>query len=316
MLEAKVWYAAVNQCFFSLSTTIGALIMFGSYNNFNHNSYRDAWIVSGMDTLTSLFAGFTVFAVLGNLAGELDVEVEDVARAGAGLTFVSFAQGLGTFEVVPQLFSVLFYLMLLTLGVGSAVSLTQSIIAMICDQFPKLVRWQVTTGVCLSGFLIGLIYVTPGGFFMQDLVEHFGANFTIFFMAMLEGVAIGWVYGVNNWITDLEFMVNVRLGWYWKICWAGFVPVGLGVILVYTLATETRWTMNKLEYPDSAIALGWLLSSFGMALIPLLGAFAIKKSEGNTFMEKFRNSLKPNIKWGPKKPSIRKKWLEFKAQRS
>jgi solute carrier family 6 amino acid transporter-like protein 5/7/9/14 len=316
MLEAKVWFAAVNQCFFSLSTSLGALIMFGSYNSFHHNSYRDAWIVSGLDTFTSLFAGFTVFAVLGNLAGELDVEVDEVARAGAGLTFVSFAQGLATFNVVPQLFSVLFYLMLLTLGVGSAVSLTQSVIAMVCDQFPTLTRWKVTTVVCLCGFAIGTIYVTPGGFFMQDLVDHFGVNFTIYLMAIMEGATISWVYGVNNWIKDMEFMVNTKLGWYWKICWAGCVPVGLGAILIYALATEKRWTMNGLPYPDVAIGLGWTLAVVGVCLIPVFGLLAVRKSEGSTFMEKLKNSLKPNHKWGPKKASFRREWLEFKAKQA
>ena len=32
----QVWYAAVTQCFFSLSTGFGSLIMFSSYNRFNH----------------------------------------------------------------------------------------------------------------------------------------------------------------------------------------------------------------------------------------------------------------------------------------
>lgn len=35
-----------------------------------------------MDTFTSLFAGFTIFSVLGNLADTLEVDITLVAKAG------------------------------------------------------------------------------------------------------------------------------------------------------------------------------------------------------------------------------------------
>lgn len=51
--------------------------------------------------------------------------------------------------------------MLLTLGLGSTVSDTGSVITVICDAFPKWKRWAVTLVVCVVGFSIGLVYVTP-----------------------------------------------------------------------------------------------------------------------------------------------------------
>ena len=56
--------------------------------------------------------------------------------------------------------------MLLTLGLGSTVSDTGCVITVICDAFPKWKRWMVTAAVCLVGFSVGLVYVTPViGFF-------------------------------------------------------------------------------------------------------------------------------------------------------
>lgn len=44
-----------------------------------------------MDTFTSLLAGFTIFAILGNLAHELgDVDVETVVKSGSGLAFIVY----------------------------------------------------------------------------------------------------------------------------------------------------------------------------------------------------------------------------------
>jgi len=78
--------------------------MYASYNPFRHNVYRDAVIVSLMDTFTSLFAGFTVFSILGNLAHELQLDVSEVAKSGPGLIFVSYADAISKFEYVPQFF--------------------------------------------------------------------------------------------------------------------------------------------------------------------------------------------------------------------
>ena len=38
----QVWYAAVNQCFFSLSVGFGPIVSFASYNSFRHPIYRYA----------------------------------------------------------------------------------------------------------------------------------------------------------------------------------------------------------------------------------------------------------------------------------
>lgn len=135
--------------------------------------------------------------------------------------------------------------MLFTLGIGSATSLAGGVITIICDQFPKFLRWQVTLIVCIVGFFSGLMYLTPvinntlilyaffdilylnhdlfycvqGGNFMVDLVNEFGANFVIYVIAMLEVGAVSWVYGLSNFCNDIEFMLNRKVGWYWRVCW-------------------------------------------------------------------------------------------------
>ena len=90
LLTFKIWYAAVTQSFFSLSVGFGSLITYSSYNDFRHNTYRDALIISVKkqsvaklvvclcallfaasfqftDTFTSMLAGFVIFGILGNL---------------------------------------------------------------------------------------------------------------------------------------------------------------------------------------------------------------------------------------------------------
>lgn len=48
-------------------------------------------IVTSIDTLTSLIGGFTIFAILGNLAHNLGIEnIGDVVKSGTGLAFIRY----------------------------------------------------------------------------------------------------------------------------------------------------------------------------------------------------------------------------------
>lgn len=111
MLQPSVWYAAAVQVFFSLNIFFGTVVMYSSFNKFDHNVYRDSNIVTLMDTFTSLLAGTTIFAVLGNFAYELGEDISEVVQEGPGLTFISYPAAISQFRNVPQLYSVLFFMM-------------------------------------------------------------------------------------------------------------------------------------------------------------------------------------------------------------
>jgi solute carrier family 6 amino acid transporter-like protein 5/7/9/14 len=124
-------------------------------------------IVTTLDTFTSLLGGFTIFGILGNLAhnlGETDLS-KVIKSGGSALAFMSYPEAIAKFTFAPQVFSVLFFFMLFTLGVGSAVALQSSIITNIKDHLPPYIKyWQVAGVGCFIGFLTGIVYVTPGGF--------------------------------------------------------------------------------------------------------------------------------------------------------
>lgn len=98
-----MWYAAVTQCFFSLAVGFGNLIMYSSFNKFDHNVYRDATIVTTLDTFTSLFAGCTIFGILGHLAHEIGTDdIKSVVNGGSGLAFISYPEAIARFRFAPQ----------------------------------------------------------------------------------------------------------------------------------------------------------------------------------------------------------------------
>lgn len=59
-------------------------------------------VVTTLDTFTSLLAGATIFGILGNLANELGVEVDEVINSGGtGLAFISYPEAIAKFQQVP-----------------------------------------------------------------------------------------------------------------------------------------------------------------------------------------------------------------------
>ncbi|XP_058576026.1 sodium-dependent proline transporter isoform X2 [Neofelis nebulosa] len=81
LLSSKVWIEAALQIFYSLGVGFGGLLTFASYNTFHQNIYRDTFIVTLGNAITSILAGFAIFSVLGYMSQELGVPVDQVAKA-------------------------------------------------------------------------------------------------------------------------------------------------------------------------------------------------------------------------------------------
>lgn len=194
--------------------------MYSSYNKFGHNVYRDATIVTTLDTFTSLLAGCAIFGILGHLAHEIGTDdIANVVKGGAGLAFISYPEAIAKFTFMPQAFSVLFFLMLFILGIGTNIAQTSCLMTVITDQFPKVKNWYLAAIISVLGIALGSIYVTPGGQFVLTLVDYFGASFIVFILAIGELIAFGWIYGVDRLCADCEFMLGFRPSLYWRICW-------------------------------------------------------------------------------------------------
>ena len=172
--------------------------------------------------------------------------------------------------------------MLFVLGVGSAVGLQSAIITNMMDQFPKLKYWQVAAGCSTCGFIVGLMYVTPGGQWMLTLVDYFGGTFLVFALAIIEIIAIFWIYGLENICNDLEFMLNRHVTLYWRLCWGVVTPCLMLLIFLYSLVNFASPTYSKLHFPDGYLAAGWAIFAIGMLQLPLWGAWVVsRKNEGN-----------------------------------
>ena len=94
-------------------------------------------LVSVINCATSFVAGFAIFSVLGYISLQTGRSVAETTASGTGLAFVAYAQGISTMPWAP-LWSILFFLMLLTLGIDSQFGGMEAIFTGLQDEFPIL----------------------------------------------------------------------------------------------------------------------------------------------------------------------------------
>lgn len=84
---------------------------------------------------------------------------------------------------VAPLWAILFFIMLILVGFDSQTVFTEVVTASIIDRFPQWRRAPYNTivifGVCLVGFLIGLVMCTPGGPYLLTLFDNYAGGYPL-----------------------------------------------------------------------------------------------------------------------------------------
>jgi len=302
LLEINVWADACIQIFFSLGVTWGGMITLASYNQFNNNVFRDALLVGMGNCITSFFAGFVIFGIIGYMAHELGVPVEDVAAQGAGLAFIAYPEAVSRMPISP-LWSILFFLMLLSLGFGTQFSTTETVVTVLQDQFPALRgknRKWLTLCVCSFMYLCGLFMITEGGMYVLQLVDNHSATYSALILGCLEVSVMAWIYGVDRFLDDLRFM----LGFYpyprilWKAAWMFISPTIVVLILVFSWINYKGSSYDDYIFPAWANVLGWCITFSSVVCVPIVAIWKIFHEEGS-LVSRVQKLMQPSEDWGP-----------------
>lgn len=311
--EAKVWGDAAIQIFFSLSPCWGGLITLASYNKFHNNSFLDAVIVSVMDCITSVFAGLVIFSIIGYMAAELNQPVNEVAAEGAGLAFIVYPEVV-TKLPVSQLWSVLFFAMLITLGLGTQISTVTTVHTTLLDRFPNLFRksqkrrLMLLVGISVICYIIGLAFASQGGMYILQLFDNYAATYSLLVIGLIESLALAWVYGGDRFLTDMECMLGTRPRRIWVWSWKVIAPVALLAILIFTWIDFKPTKYQKVIFPAWADGLGWLISLSSILAIPVVMVYKIitrMRESGNSFTESIKFLCKSEPDYGPHKKEHR-----------
>ena len=271
--DPGVWIAAYGQIFFSLSLGFGILIAYASYMPKDSDVTNSAFITSFANCATSFFAGLAVFSVLGYLAYLHGQEVADVVAGGPGLVFITYPVALAEMPMARwaiAILSFLFFLCLITLGIDSAFSILEGIIAGFRDRFPRLSKPRLTAMFCGLGFLGSLLFSTRAGLMWLDIVDNWMSNYGLVLVGLLECIAVGYFFHIEELKDYINEHSEIKVH-YWFDAFVKFVTPAILIFLLGTQflrdITQTYGGYDKiLQYSVTVAGWGWLVAIFAIAL--------------------------------------------------
>ncbi|KAJ1076764.1 hypothetical protein K5549_010082 [Capra hircus] len=301
ILEAKVGCLgdAASQIFYSLGCAWGGLITMASYNKFHNNCYRDSVIISITNCATSIYAGFVIFSILGFMANHLGEDVSSVAEHGPGLAFVAYPEALTLLPIAP-LWSLLFFFMLILMGLGTQFCLLETLVTALVDEVRN--EWilqrkiYVTLGMAVAGFLLGIPLTSQAGIYWLLLMDNYAASFSLVIISCIMCVCIMYIYGHQNYFQDIQMMLGFPPPLFFQICWRVISPAIIFLILIFLVIQYETITYNEYQYPSWAEAIGFLMALSSVICIPFYALFYFRRTDGDTFLQ---GAMPPTIPPSP-----------------
>ncbi|VDM99060.1 unnamed protein product [Thelazia callipaeda] len=291
----NVWQDAATQVFFSLGPGFGVLMAYSSYNEFHNNVYHDALITSIINCATSFLSGFVIFSVLGYMSCKSGKAIQDVAQEGPGLVFVVYPEALATMPGA-SVFSIIFFLMLLTLGLDSSFGGSEAIITALSDEFPLLKRRREYFVAFLFFFylIIGTAICTQGGMLIMEWLIVYGTSWGLLIVVFCETIVISFFYGMDNFTRNLEEMLGFKPGRYWRLCWTIAAPIFLLATIISSFITYEPLKYQDFVYPKMANIFGIIFAFSAVSAIPIIGLYQLCISRGETYAAKVKLVLTPH----------------------
>jgi SNF family Na+-dependent transporter len=287
--EYSVWQAAAVQIFFSLGPGFGVLLSYASFSDTNDHVSNTALIASLVNCCTSLLYGTVVFAGLGYLSNRLKIDVRQFTESSMGLVFVVYPEILASIRGAP-IFSVLFFIMILTLGLDSVFAGAESVYTAISDEFPILSRRPRLSraGVVLIPFLASIPTLTNGGKHIVQFMDFFGTSPSIMFVVFCELIATVWIYGMDRFSNNVETMTGHKPSIYWQITCGYVAPTILFVLYAcsfFQYDSSEFSSFGDEKTVSRVSAAGWTMSTVSTLPIPIYACWWAVFRRNKTFAE-------------------------------
>ncbi len=275
LAEPATWRWAIGQMFFSMSLAFGVMITYASFLHRKSDINNNAAIIGIADIGTSFVAGVAIFATLGAMAAatrELGdpVAVQKVVDGGPGLAFVVFPYALAQLDYSAW-FGAVFFMALLTLGIDSAFSITESVLASVVDKTGWKRGWTLI-GMSVVGLGVGLVYCTRGGLAWLGGMDSFINDpwGGIALLGLLEAAVIGWGYRLKRLRDHANERSDWRLGGWWEVVIRYVAPLLLSALFAWSVLEKASSPGGFLYDKEGVFQTPALLAMIVALLAPLL----------------------------------------------
>ena len=240
--------------------------------------------------------------------------IKDRIQEGPTLTFSVMMSGLDIIgrdvPYLSQSLTAMFSIMLLTIGMNSMIAEIFNIKYTLLDQYKPLRRYriQLTFGLCAFFFPLSLPYCTSGGYQLFLAMDNSAIANNAIFVALLQLVLVGWVYGVKNFmdcVSKMGIELKSSTRWYFHACIRYICPFILTMLLTIALIHNfNNYQFIKFKfYIDGktknyklkeAEPLVWMVQVFTLSFIPVMAIWKIWQSRNSS-----RSLCRATAQWVP-----------------
>ncbi len=269
LLELRVWLDAATQIFFSLGPGFGVLITYSSYSPRSTNVHKLTIFCSITNCITSFLYGVVVFSGIGYLSKKLNTGITDFLEEGSGLVFIIYPEIIATFKGA-SIFAIIFFLMLISLGIDSAFGGMEGLYTAVMDEFPIIKKHSFLFRIIISfvPFITSISTVTFGGSFVVQWLDAFSVSPCVLVIVFIELITVGWIYGLGKFSENVKEMNSKSPFLFFKISLKLICPVCLAVIILFTIVTFETIQIGQYKYPVWSSVLGWGLNV--VSLLPIV----------------------------------------------
>ncbi|XP_049717004.1 sodium-dependent neutral amino acid transporter B(0)AT1 [Elephas maximus indicus] len=179
---------------------------------------------------------------------------------GTGLAFIVFTEAIIKMPVAP-LWSVLFFSMLFCLGLSSMFGNIEGVgvplqdLKIIPPKWPK----ELLTGlICLLSYLLTFIFALNSGQYWLSLMDSYAGSIPLLIIAFFEMFSVVYVYGVDRFNKDIEFMIGHKPNIFWQVTWRVVSPLLMLIIFLFFFVVKVNeeliysvWNPDSPEFPKS-----------------------------------------------------------------
>ena len=231
----QMWLEASGQVFFTLSLGMGIILCYASYLKPKQDLVLSSLTANGANEFAEVILGGTIVIPMAVLF--FGSNITEVAKLGTfGLGFQAMPIVFGKIPL-GNIFQFLWFAMLFSAGVTSAISILQPLVSF-CEDDLKFSRRSSVTAVGVLTFLGAFIAVFGLSAGAVDEMDFWGGSFMLVLFGTIQAFLFSYVLGMDKGWELMNEGASFRLPAWFKPIFKYVTPFYLAILLIAWTATQ------------------------------------------------------------------------------
>ncbi|KAH6939517.1 hypothetical protein HPB50_018941 [Hyalomma asiaticum] len=320
VLSVTLWGRAAEQVILSLGLGYGTVICYAGFGRIRNKLINDLEVIIATQFFANFGFGLVVFSVLGFLASDLQIHIEDIITSGFDLAFVAYPEAVSHFRNA-SLWVVCFYIALFCMALNAQCATVQAVLSPVRDEFSPTLRprrWVLAATGCLALMFFGLPMTRQDGIFTLKMCNAYFGDLLLPMLALFETCFVVYGYGLNRFCHDICFMLKRWPSFTLRYSWKYICPAILLSISITNVVFFEKLHIGGYDLPVWTTGTGVTLVFIGVAIVAVFSVYHLYvlewctgTTETTLCVQDYDAALEVNEDWGPRDPDERMRYHAF-----